>query len=322
MKSRHSGFAVIAALMTFAAAPCHAQVRVWAWGYNGYGELGNGTITSSNVPVPVSGLANVVAVAGGGHHSLAVKQDGTVWAWGYNGYGELGNGTNTNSSVPVQVSGLANAVAVAGGYHHSLAIGTDAPAASLIKVSAAKAGVGQSAKLTATLQDTMTHVPLAGRDVQFSVDGVDTGGPVITSSKGQASLNYIVPESMGLGVHTLKASFAGDAAYQPSDASSTLTVTKGPVKLTVANVTGKAGSTVTLSAKLINASSVPLSGYTLSFSVAGSAVGNAATDSSGVATIGYTIPSSTAKGTYTITVAFAGNASHTPLTKSGKLTVK
>ena len=38
--------------------------------------------------------------------------------------------------------------------------------------------------------------------------------------------------------------------------------------------------------------------------------------------VGYTIPSGTAKGTYTITVAFAGNDSHTPATKNGKLTVK
>src|SRR5207237_129666 len=82
---------------------------VWAWGYNGDGELGDGTTTNSSWPVQVrdlSGgyLSGVVAVAGGNLHSLALKSDGTVWAWGYNGDGELGNGTTTNSSTPVQVS--------------------------------------------------------------------------------------------------------------------------------------------------------------------------------------------------------------------------
>jgi alpha-tubulin suppressor-like RCC1 family protein len=99
---------------------------VWDWGYNNYGQLGNGTSGSySNVPVQVSGLAGVVAVAGGAYHSLALKNDGTVWTWGFNMYGQLGNGTNTNSNVPVQVTTLAGIVAVAGGHGHSLALKND-----------------------------------------------------------------------------------------------------------------------------------------------------------------------------------------------------
>jgi alpha-tubulin suppressor-like RCC1 family protein len=53
---------------------------VWAWGYNYYGELGNGTTNNSNVPVQVSGLTGITAIAGSIHHSLALKNDGTVWA--------------------------------------------------------------------------------------------------------------------------------------------------------------------------------------------------------------------------------------------------
>ena len=41
-----------------------------------------------------------------GHHTLAVKQDGTVWAWGYNGYGQLGDGTATHQVTPVRVPDL------------------------------------------------------------------------------------------------------------------------------------------------------------------------------------------------------------------------
>src|SRR5208282_4262780 len=95
---------------------------VWAWGYNGYGELGNGTATESETPVQASGLSGVTAIAAGSAHSLAVHSGGTVWAWGDNGSGELGNGTTNDSATPVQVSGLSGVFAVAAGYYHSLAV--------------------------------------------------------------------------------------------------------------------------------------------------------------------------------------------------------
>src|SRR6266478_1004430 len=98
---------------------------VWAWGYNGQGQLGNATNTTSNTPVQVLGLSGVTAIAGGVFHSLALKSDGTIWAWGYNFYGQLGNGTNTDSNTPVQVLGLSGATAIAGGNYHSLALKSD-----------------------------------------------------------------------------------------------------------------------------------------------------------------------------------------------------
>jgi alpha-tubulin suppressor-like RCC1 family protein len=45
---------------------------VWAWGYNAFGELGDGTLTSRTTPVRAIGLAGVVQVAGGRDHSLAL----------------------------------------------------------------------------------------------------------------------------------------------------------------------------------------------------------------------------------------------------------
>ena len=73
---------------------------VWAWGQNGFGQLGiNSTASNSTTPVEVVGaggtgaLSGVVAVAAGFESSAALKSDGTVWTWGYNGFGELGNNT-------------------------------------------------------------------------------------------------------------------------------------------------------------------------------------------------------------------------------------
>jgi RHS repeat-associated protein len=98
---------------------------VWTWGLGTSGQLGNGTTTSSSVPVQVSGLSSVTAVSEGGDFALALKSDGTVWAWGYNFAGQLGNNTTTNSSVPVQVATLSNITAIAAGGSHSMALKSD-----------------------------------------------------------------------------------------------------------------------------------------------------------------------------------------------------
>ncbi len=79
---------------------------VWAWGFNQFGQLGDGNSVNGIEPVPVSLLTSVYSVSAGGGHSMALKHDGTVWTWGYNTYGELGDGTTVEHSTPIQVNGL------------------------------------------------------------------------------------------------------------------------------------------------------------------------------------------------------------------------
>ena len=92
------------------------------WGANGAGQLGDGTTTQRNIPVQVSGITGVIAIAAGCCHTLALKDDGTVWAWGNNWAGQLGDGTTTQRNIPAQVSGLTGMAAIAGGGYHTIAL--------------------------------------------------------------------------------------------------------------------------------------------------------------------------------------------------------
>jgi len=102
-----------------------ANGTVWAWGSNSSGQLGDGTAVLHAVPQQVPGLTNVIAVAAGGTHSLALKGDGTVWAWGANGNGQLGVGSQSNNFTPVQVTGLTGITAISAGTNHSIALKSD-----------------------------------------------------------------------------------------------------------------------------------------------------------------------------------------------------
>jgi alpha-tubulin suppressor-like RCC1 family protein len=100
---------------------------VWGWGYNKFGQLGDGTTTNQLTPVQLTGLADMVAFAGGIGHTLALKNDGTVWSWGLNNYGQLGDGTTTDRPTLAQVAGLTGIVAVAAGGLYSVAQVLDRP---------------------------------------------------------------------------------------------------------------------------------------------------------------------------------------------------
>ena len=99
--------------------------RVFGWGLNGSGEVGDGSTTPRLSPVLVPSLTGIVTIATGTSHSLALRSNGTVAAFGANNEGQLGDNTTTRRTTPITVSGLTNVVAIAAGAQHSMALKAD-----------------------------------------------------------------------------------------------------------------------------------------------------------------------------------------------------
>lgn len=66
-----------------------ADGTLWGWGNNGAYELGDGSQTYRDSPVPIGIATNWSSVACGRYHTIAVRADGTLWAWGNNSRGQL-----------------------------------------------------------------------------------------------------------------------------------------------------------------------------------------------------------------------------------------
>ena len=123
------------------AGPAHscavlATGAVQCWGYNNYGQLGDGTQIQRTTPVAVTGITNAIAIRTGSDSfsanygfSCALLTGGTVKCWGFNYSGELGNGTTsgfvTANPTPVAVLGITNAIAIRTGNKFACALLAD-----------------------------------------------------------------------------------------------------------------------------------------------------------------------------------------------------
>jgi alpha-tubulin suppressor-like RCC1 family protein len=195
---------------------------VWAWGFNFFGELGDGSTTNNATPVQVKGpggigfLSGVIAIATNGHHSLAILSGGTVRAWGHNGYGQLGDGTTTERTTPVQVKGpggigfLSNVTAIEGGSFHSFAVISVGPAdttTTIISDSPDPSVVGQAY----TVQWTVAVVAPGSGTPTGTVTVSGGSGCSAAVAAGQCDVT-----STSVGAKTLIATYSGDSNFNGS----------------------------------------------------------------------------------------------------------
>ena len=87
---------------------------VWAWGQNGFGQLGDGSYEHSAIPVKVNNLNNIIQISANYDFNLALKEDGTVWFWGFIGkWDENHNPIGIN--IPERINNLDNVVLIYAG---------------------------------------------------------------------------------------------------------------------------------------------------------------------------------------------------------------
>lgn len=97
--------------------------KVWSWGFGVYGQLGYVVPNKfTAIPREIPGLSNIVEIAAGKFHSLAIDSQGNVWTWGCNRNGQLGLGNLVDKHEPTKLSFYLPIIHIAVGYYHSFIV--------------------------------------------------------------------------------------------------------------------------------------------------------------------------------------------------------
>lgn len=96
--------------------------RLYCWGWNEHGQLGNGNTANRSRPTPVSGGRAFRQVEAGGEHTCAVTTGDLAYCWGRNFQGALGDGTVSDRLTPGAVVGLRRFAHVSAGANHTCGV--------------------------------------------------------------------------------------------------------------------------------------------------------------------------------------------------------
>lgn len=222
---------------------------LWAWGNNITYNLGDGTLTSRNVPTQIGTDTDWVSIGA----SCGVKSNGSVWGWGQNYEGELGNGTTGHVSVPTQIGTDTDWVAVynksiklkangtlwTSGYNVDGSLGTGTTTNSLVPVPVLTTncsttpivtindtgtslnGIASTAVANVLANDTYNSLQATTSNVNLSFVSATHAGITLDSATGAVNVNATVP----VGNYTL--------IYQICDPGNSLNCRTATVSITV-----------------------------------------------------------------------------------------
>jgi alpha-tubulin suppressor-like RCC1 family protein len=183
--------------------------KVFAWGANTNGQLGDGTKNQRTDPVEVdfpTSDSRITAIAAGGlSFSLALKEDGTVWAWGTDGNGQVGNGDPPRDEPsPVQVDLSGSRVTAISAGNHGLALKEDGTVWAWGGNTNGQLGIGNKMPKTAPVQIVSLDPSLGPRVTAIEAAANYSlarraGGSVVAwgaNTNGQLGLPIAITESL------------------------------------------------------------------------------------------------------------------------------
>ncbi len=224
---------------------------LYAWGYNAYGQVGNGTTTVQKTPVqiPLPVGVDPVAIAGGMDSSYMIGSDGKLYSWGYSGDGELGNGGTTKGETPAPDSLPALSLPATGLFAGSsasvgfaIATTTPVPTTTTVSTSASTSVYGQSVTITATVAPDDGSGTVEFLNGSNAISGCAAVPLTLSGGNQQAQCST---SSLAIGSYALKAKYSGDSNYAGSTSSGVgagLTVNPAPLVVTASSGSTTYGS--------------------------------------------------------------------------------
>ena len=161
--------------------------KIYAWGLNTYGQLGQNNTENSNYAKAVLGeggsdyLNRIVDISAGSYGSTAINEFGWIYVWGNGTYGEIGNGSTTSSYTPVKNT-LNTGISVSMGAGHTTSLGQNGKAYTWGRNTYGELGIGNTTNNTEVSK-------VAEEVTQISSSGYDTILEKVNGSLYGAGLN-------------------------------------------------------------------------------------------------------------------------------------
>lgn len=178
------------------SAALSSSGRVWTWGSNAHGQFGTCVQSTGLVGAlpqgPVPGLNNIVAIACGSTHMMALTAGGQVLTWGSGNAGVLGQGTATVSLCPQLLPSVAGAIQIAVGCTHSLILLSNGTVLAFGEVMTGALGLGATTSaLVPTTIPGLTNVIAISAGYQHSAAVLANGTVKTWGDNAYAKLGFL-----------------------------------------------------------------------------------------------------------------------------------
>jgi alpha-tubulin suppressor-like RCC1 family protein len=174
---------------------------LWGWGWNDYGQIGDGTIQHRSEPVRIESDSDWELLAGNTNTSYGIKSNGTLWSWGYSGNGQLGLSTYTSKSTPTRIGSASSWEVIGSGYHHFFAKNSNQQLYSCGRNDYGQLGLGNTIERSSLVYVSLSHnkeisggvahTLLLGTDGSLWSVGYDLAGQLGVNTNNVHRSNFI-----------------------------------------------------------------------------------------------------------------------------------